>query len=66
MWTGWSMPKLDFSIRAVSLLVLLVLSTPGCILVGGYSSEGGFWIWPGTVVLLSIGVALILLIRRRR
>lgn len=49
-------------------MVLLVLSSTGCVVVGGYSSDGGFWIWPGTIVLLLLGVALFLFImfRRRR
>jgi hypothetical protein len=52
--------------RALLLLVAMVLFAPGCIVVGGYSSDSGFWIWPGTVILLAIGIALFFLIVRRR
>ena len=45
---------------------LLLLASSGCVVVGGYSPEGGFWIWPGTIVLLVIGLILFLLFRRRR
>ena len=45
---------------------LILLTSTGCIVVGGYSSERGFWIWPGTILLLLLGVALFWLINRRR
>ena len=52
--------------RALVLLVAIVLFAPGCVVVGGYSSDRGFWIWPGTIVLLAIGIALFFLMVRRR
>lgn len=45
---------------------LLLPATTGCIVVGGYSSERGWFIWPGTFVLLGILLLFILLFRRRR
>jgi len=44
---------------------LLLLASSGCIVVGGYSSDRGFWIWPGTIVLLVVALILFLLFRRR-
>lgn len=45
---------------------LLLLTSTGCIVVGGYSSERGWFIWPGTFVLLLIALVLFFLFRRRR
>jgi hypothetical protein len=45
---------------------LLLLASTGCIVVGGYSGERGWFIWPGTFVLLGIVLLFILLFRRRR
>ena len=44
---------------------LLLLASTGCVVVGGYSSGRGFWIWPGTFVFLVIALILFLLFRRR-
>ena len=51
-------------LRVVAVLLLLLSST-GCVVVGGYSSGRGFWIWPGSIVLILIGLALFLVFRRR-
>lgn len=48
------------------IVLLLLLTSTGCIVVGGYSSERGWFIWPGTFVLLGLAVVLFLLFRRRR
>jgi hypothetical protein len=52
--------------RTVFLLVAAVFSASGCVVVGGYSSDRGFWIWPGTFVLLGIALLLFFVLRRRR
>ena len=49
----------------ISLLVA-TFSSAGCVVVGGYSSGRGFFIWPGTMVILVIVAILFLLLRRRR
>jgi len=49
------------------IVVLLLLSSTGCIVVGGYSSGRGFWIWPGSIILVLLGLLLFgLMIFRRR
>jgi len=54
--------KLKFAIAS-----LLLLASTGCIVVGGYSSGRGFWIWPGSIVLLLLGLLLFgLMFFRRR
>jgi len=51
----------------IALTSLLLLASSGCIVVGGYSSGRGFWIWPGSIVLLLIGLLLFgLMFFRRR
>ena len=48
------------------LIALLLLASTGCIVVGGYSSERGWFIWPGTFVFLAIAILIFFLLRRRR
>ena len=51
----------------IAIAWVLLLSSTGCIVVGGYSSGRGFWIWPGSIVLLLIGLLLfVMMIFRRR
>lgn len=47
------------------IVLLLLLASTGCIVVGGYSSERGWFIWPGTIVLLIVGLILFFLFKRR-
>lgn len=50
----------------LAIALLLLLASTGCVVVGGYSNERGWFIWPGTFVLLGIALLFILLFRRRR
>jgi hypothetical protein len=50
----------------IGLISIILLTLPGCVVVGGYSSERGWFLWPGTIVLFFVGVVLFLLFRRRR
>jgi hypothetical protein len=43
----------------------LALCQTACV-VGGYSSEGGFFLWPGSIVVTIALVLLFLFLRRRR
>lgn len=53
--------------RRITLLILaLVSSQPGCVVVGGYSEEGGWYLWPGSLLLTALAVLLFLFLRRRR
>jgi len=52
-------------LRVIAALLLL-LSSMGCVVVGGYSSGRGWFIWPGSIVFLLIGLALLLLMFFRR
>jgi len=47
------------------LWVAAVLSQTACV-VGGYSSEGGFFLWPGSLLITAVLVLLFLFMRRRR
>jgi len=47
-------------------LTAIVFGASGCVVVGGYSSDRGLWIWPGTFVFLAIALLVLFLLRRRR
>ena len=58
---------IDKTLSLVSLTLVLTLSQTGCIVAGGYSSDGGWYIWPGSLIsILLVAVVLWLLFRRRR
>ncbi|HEU4836405.1 MAG TPA: hypothetical protein VFS90_18390 [Pyrinomonadaceae bacterium] len=50
----------------IALATLFLFASSGCIVVGGYSSGRGFWLWPGSIVFLLIGLGLLLLMFFRR
>ena len=51
-------------VAALSFIVTLPLT--GCLMVGGYSSRGGWFIWPGSFGFLIILLLLFLFLRGRR
>lgn len=51
--------------RLSALTLILALSQPACV-VGGYSSDGGFFLWPGSILVTILLVLLFLFMRRRR
>lgn len=52
--------------RVLLFLAAIAFGASGCVVVGGYSSDRGLWIWPGTFVFLAIAALLFFLLRRRR
>ena len=52
--------------RSAVLMTMLAACIPltGCVMVG-YSSRGGFFVWPGSFAFLLIGLLLWLLFRGR-
>jgi membrane protein implicated in regulation of membrane protease activity len=53
-------------VKRIFIILFLLLSSSGCVFVGGYSSDRGLFIWPGTIVIFVIVAILFLLLRRRR
>ena len=51
--------------RTIVPALALALSQTACI-VGGYSSEGGFSLWPGSLIITALLVLFFLYMRRRR
>lgn len=51
--------------RIIAAALALALSQTACV-VGGYSSEGGFFLWPGSILITIVIVVLLFLFMRRR
>ncbi|HEY0730636.1 MAG TPA: hypothetical protein VGD38_21300 [Pyrinomonadaceae bacterium] len=51
--------------KHIGIVTLILLFSSGCVVVGGYSSERGWFIWPGTFVILLVVALLFLFLRRR-
>ena len=52
--------------KQIAVSLLLVVFSSGCVVVGGYSSGRGWFLWPGTIVIFVVFAVLFLLLRRRR
>jgi hypothetical protein len=51
--------------RITVAALVLALSQTACV-VGGYSSDRGFFLWPGSILITIVLVLLFLFLRRRR
>jgi hypothetical protein len=51
--------------KRILIILFLLLNSSGCVFVGGYSSDRGWFIWPGTIVIFVIVAILFLIFRRR-
>ena len=50
----------------LALIVLTLVFSSGCIVAGGYSSDGGWFIWPGSILgIVAIVLVLLFFLRRR-
>jgi uncharacterized membrane protein len=54
-------------LSAALVAVAAATSQAGCVFVGGYSSEGGWYVWPGGFLITAVLLVLLwLFVRRRR
>ena len=51
--------------KQIIVVTILMLLSSGCVVAGGYSSRGGWFIWPGTIGILLVVAVLFFLFRRR-
>lgn len=52
--------------KQITIILSIILLSSGCVVVGGYSSERGWFVWPGTIVIFVVVALLFLVLRRRR
>ena len=50
----------------IGIVSIVLLVSSGCVVVGGYSSERGWYLWPGSIVICLVVALLFLLLRRRK
>lgn len=53
-------------IGLVSIISIIFIMLPGCVVVGGYNPERGWFLWPGTIVIFLVVGVFVLLLRRRK
>lgn len=54
------------AMKQITIILSILLLSSGCVVVGGYSSERGWFVWPGTIVIFAVVALLFLVLRRRR
>ena len=57
-------PLTTLTVAILSFIATLPLT--GCLMVGGYSSRGGWFIWPGSFGFILVLLLLFFLLRSRR
>ena len=53
-------------VAAALLALAAATSQAGCVFVGGYSSEGGWYVWPGSFLITAVLLVVLWLVARRR
>jgi hypothetical protein len=53
-------------LKQIGIIASILIMLPGCVIVGGYSSERGWFVWPGTIVIFLAVAVFVLLLRRRK
>ena len=49
----------------LAAVTALAITQSGCIVVGGYSNRGGWFVWPGSLGFFVVSLILYFLLRRR-
>jgi len=52
-------------VKKVGIVSLILMLTSGCVVVGGYSSGRGWYLWPGTIVIFVVVAVIVVLLRGR-
>jgi fatty acid desaturase len=61
---GTAVPKDTGAMKRIAIVSFILFLSSGCVVIGGHSSGRGWFFWPGPLVIL-LGVALLLMFRRR-
>jgi uncharacterized membrane protein YhhN len=51
--------------KRIALISVMLFLSSGCVVVGGYRSGRGWFLWPGPLVIIVVIAVLFLLLRRR-
>jgi hypothetical protein len=51
-------------VKRAGVVSSILMLTSGCVVVGGYSSERGWYLWPGTIVIFLVFAVIFLIFRR--
>ena len=56
--------RLEARVKRAGVVSLILMLTSGCVVVGGYSSGRGWYLWPGTIVIFLVFALIFLILRR--
>ncbi|HEV8137952.1 MAG TPA: hypothetical protein VGP85_24955 [Pyrinomonadaceae bacterium] len=51
--------------KKIGIVSIILMLTSGCVVVGGYSSGRGWYLWPGSIVIFLVVAVIFVLFRRR-
>jgi hypothetical protein len=52
-------------VKKAGIVSLILMLTSGCVVVGGYNSGRGWYLWPGSIVIFVVVAVIFVLLRRR-
>ena len=62
----WELLGSKANMKRTAVISFILLFSSGCVVVGGYSGDRGWFVWPGTFLIFLVVAVWFLIFRKRK